>query len=268
MSFCLREFHALCVKFTRRERRITLAPELLADYNALVFLNRDSGEPLSSEDKLALRGFLGAGNGVLVLGQQDGNWPLSPAAKFADSVTLPYGIELTTMIPNTNTPPTSNRLVAHPVTKGLSSVPGGGSLLRVIPPAQLLALTGTNTGVRRYRPLAPGEWWSSAMIPNLWDSTIDRAYSWGAQERLLGVNILKWVLLQRSCLEASQRLDDQGYHLALWAGVSQTVLVQRSADLRTWADWDSFTATGAWQEVVDTSATTGGHQFYRAVLVP
>ena len=51
-----------------------------------------------------------------------------------NSTTLPYGIEFTG-----DHARSSSSLADHPITRGVSTVPGGGSLLRVAPPAQALA---------------------------------------------------------------------------------------------------------------------------------
>ncbi len=253
---------------TEVDETVKLTPDLLSNYDALVFLNRDNGVPLTADEKLALRDFLGAGKGVLVIGQQDGGLPLCGAAQFANSVTMPYGIELTTMTPNTSTPPDSTRLVVHPITRGLSSAPGGGSLLRVTPPAEVLALTGTNTGVLAVSTFGTGRMIVVSDDSDLWDDTIDPKYDWTGQRHAYAVNIFKWLLLYPPQLSQSLWRDADGWHLSLQAEATQTVRLQRSTDLVTWTDWKTVTATGTSQEVLDDNAAPPGAQFYRAVLQP
>ena len=240
---------------------VTLTPQKLSGYDAVVFLNVDSGVPLSADERLALRDFLGAGKGVLVIGEQSQGWPLSEAAQFANSVTLPYGIELTA-----SSGPTSARLVAHPVTKGLTSVPGGGSLFRVTPPAQVLALTGTNTGVLAVSTHGSGRIVAVSDDSSLWNESSDPRYALTGQRRAYALNIFKWLLLQPPQLRASLGVDDTRARLSLWANADQALKLQRSTDLKTWSDWKTVTASGTWQDMVDEDAASRTSQFYRALI--
>ncbi len=243
-----------------------LTPALLAKYDAVVFLNRDSGVILTPDETQALRGFLAAGNGVLVIGQQDGGFPLSGAAQFANSVTMPYGIELTTMTPNTRSAPDSTQLVPHPLTQGLSSVPGGGSLLRVAPPAQVLAITATNTGVLAISTFGKGRMVVVSDDSDLWDMTIDPKYDWNQQRYPYALNIFKWLLSGAPRISASPHVEPDGLHLFVLAVAGQVVHLQRSTDLKTWSDWKTVTATGLQQAVIDNTAATSNTQFYRAAV--
>ena len=210
-----------------------------------------------------MRQFLAAGNGVLVIGQQDGGYPLAPAAQFANSVSGPYGIELTTVTPNTRTPPASSQLVPHPITRGLASVPGDGSLLRVTPPAQVLALSGeTNTGVLAVSTYGTGRLIVVSDDSNIWDDSIDPKYTWTAERYKYAQNIFEWLLAKPPRLSA--HLDTGGWHLSFMAAAGQNVTVQRSGDLVKWTDWKTLAATGTWQELADTPST--GVQFYRVLL--
>jgi hypothetical protein len=150
----------------------------------------------------------------------------------------------------------------------LASAPGGGSLLRATAPAQILAFTGTNTGVLAVSTFGKGRMVVVSDDSNLWDSTIDPNYGWNGQWHRLAVNIFKWLLVQPPRLDASVRLTDSGCHFSFRAGATQTIHLQRSTDLITWTDWETLTATGAWQEMLDEEAQMHGRQFYRALLVP
>ena len=240
---------------------VTLTPQKLSDYDAIVFLNVDSGVPLSADEELALRDFLGAGKGILVMGQQDEGYSLSEAAQFANSVTLPYGIELTADYGSDST-----QLVAHQVTKGLTSVPGGGTLFRVTPPAQILALAGTNTGVLAVSTHGAGRIVAVSDDSSLWNESSDPRYALSGQRRTYAINIFKWLLLDCPHLRASLGPDAPGAHLSFWANAGQAVHLQRSTDLKTWLDWKTVAASGAWQEVVDEDAVSRASQFYRAVI--
>ena len=67
-------------------------------------------------------------------------------------------------------------------------------------------------------------------------------------------------------LEPPFRLDAAGFHLLLRATSGQAVRLQRSTDLKTWADWQTVTGTGNSQPLVDESVGAAPVRFYRAVV--
>ncbi len=120
----------------------TLTSERLSQFDAIIFMNVESCETLSESERKTLRDFLAAGGSILVIGQQDRGSPLSREALFANSVSLPYGIEFTK-----GKAKSTKKLASHPITSGLKSVPGGGSVLKVRSPAQALAPADGNNVV-------------------------------------------------------------------------------------------------------------------------
>jgi hypothetical protein len=60
--------------------------------------------------------------------------------------------------------------------------------------------------------------------------------------------------------------DDAGLHLFLLAKPNETVLVQRSTDAATWADWRTVLGTGDALEIVDETSSDSERLFYRAVV--
>ena len=139
---------------------------------------------------------------------------------------------------------------------------------RLVPPAEVLALTGTNTGVLAVSTFGTGRMSVVSDDSDLWDDTIDPKYDWTGQRHAYAVNIFKWLLLYPPQLSQSLWRDADGWHLSLQAEATQTVRLQRSTDLVTWTDWKTVTATGTSQDVLDDDAAPPGAQFYRAVLQP
>jgi len=166
----------------------TLTREALAPYDAVVFLNVESEEPLSPGEWEALREFIEAGGGVLVIGQQDEGGKLSREAKFANSVTEPFGIEFTRTVSDD-----SSELADHPVTRGLDSVPGGGSLLKVTSPASSLAPDGSQKSVLAAAQVGKGRLVAISDDSALADFRFD--FEWEREKTSkYWKNILSWIL--------------------------------------------------------------------------
>jgi hypothetical protein len=62
------------------------------------------------------------------------------------------------------------------------------------------------------------------------------------------------------------RWDAAGCRLFVSGDPGDAICIQRSPDLKAWADWVILTGTGNPQEVVDPTAGSGASRFYRAVI--
>jgi hypothetical protein len=163
----------------------SLTTNKLASYDAVIFMNMETSRTLSETEKSDVRDFLMAGKSILVIGQQDPGTPLSREAAFANSVTVPYGIEFTT-----GAAPDATVLAAHPITQGLAMVPGGGSGLRVTLPAEALAPNGAASAVLAISSAGPGRIVAVSDDSAFADSFLETS----ASNRRYVSNLLKWLL--------------------------------------------------------------------------
>jgi hypothetical protein len=166
-----------------------LTPAKLSAYDAVVFMNMETTRTLSADEQAAIRGFLAAGKSILVIGQQDPGTALSREAVFANSVTSPYGIQFTT-----GDAPDATTLADHPITRGLTSVPGGGSVLQVSPPAEALAPKGATLAVLAVSSHGLGRIVAISDDSALADLSLDSSSSQSVQRRMFASNVLKWLL--------------------------------------------------------------------------
>lgn len=65
-------------------------------------------------------------------------------------------------------------------------------------------------------------------------------------------------------LESAPRLGASGFHLRLRAEPGQTVRLQRSSNLKIWADWKVVSGTGGFQGFADPNVDAEPARFYRA----
>jgi len=162
-----------------------LTPDKLSAYDAVVFMNVETARTLSADEQSALGDFLKAGKSILVIGQQDPDTPLSQEAVFANSVTLAYGIKFTSGVA-----PDATTLVDHPITQGLTSVSGGGSLLQVSPPAEALAPAGASLAALAVSSHGSGRIVAISDDVTLADISLEQSES----GRRFASNVLKWLL--------------------------------------------------------------------------
>jgi hypothetical protein len=93
----------------------------------------------------------------------------------------------------------------------------------------------------------------------------DKVYIAADSDGLIILNTLN-TYQSRPRLAPFFRLDPSGFHLLLRAAPGQGVRLQRTADLKTWADWQVVSGTGSYQPLVDESAGADSARFYRAVI--
>ena len=171
---------------------VTLTDAMLSEYDAVVFMNVGTGRALDADEQRSLRDYLASGRRILVIGQQDLNSALSQEALFANSVTLPYGIEFTQGDEESRAP--TSRLAAHDLTEGVKEVPGGGSLLEVAAPAEVLAPAGGPRGLLAVSSHGNGRIVAVSDDATFADLSLTRGDRRSADRRRFVDNVLWWLL--------------------------------------------------------------------------
>lgn len=115
----------------------SVTTELLTGYQAVIFGDTQQVPPVAESETKALAGYVERGGSILVMGRQWDEYILNDATLYANSVTIPFGIQFSTRI--------SDELVdirKHYVTSGVTRASEGGGKLLVTERARPLILGG------------------------------------------------------------------------------------------------------------------------------
>lgn len=168
---------------------VPLSLEFLRDFDAVMFLNIESNEPLSEEEQEVFRQYVSEGGAALVIGQQDMGQPLSREANFANSVTLPYGIRFTEDVAES-----TRKIAKHKITKGITEVQGGGSTLVIEKPAYSLAPDSTRESVLSISTYGKGRIVAVSDDGTFADIALQRKGISSKNSKALFENILRWMI--------------------------------------------------------------------------